>query len=89
MNQTNKAVRIYTIQSAAETLSVEEKSVRRLIKAGLLECFRVGASIRITESQLGAYIKRTTETGVSVQKRKRSLEALATQSQCKSADQPA
>lgn len=43
---------IFTVFDAAKFLKVDEKTVRKLAKAGELPCFRVGAQYRFTKSAL-------------------------------------
>ena len=45
-----------TVREAADQLSVSEKTIRRWIWDGALRNHRLGASIRIAEEDLAAYV---------------------------------
>jgi excisionase family DNA binding protein len=45
-----------TVREAAEHLSVSEKTIRRWIWCGALRHHRLGASIRIAEEDLAAFV---------------------------------
>jgi len=53
------APRLLSIATVALLLDVSEKTVRRLISAGELPIHRIGRQIRISESDLAAYIARS------------------------------
>ncbi len=50
--------RLLSIPHVAEHLGVCTKTVRRLIQSGELLATRVGRAIRVTETDLGAYLAR-------------------------------
>jgi excisionase family DNA binding protein len=49
--------RYYTLQEVAELLKVNERTIRRLIKAKKLKATRVGNRYRITHTDLQAYLQ--------------------------------
>jgi excisionase family DNA binding protein len=51
----------YTIEEVARILKVSSATVRKLIKSGELESFKVGHQTRITQEALDNYIKRNKE----------------------------
>jgi DNA-binding CsgD family transcriptional regulator len=51
---------LYTIKETARILSMSEKSVRRLIKRGLLKCSHALRTILITSESIEAFVKMTT-----------------------------
>lgn len=48
---------VLTIPKVADFLGVCERTVRREVKAGRLECFRVGRVVRFTREQLENYVR--------------------------------
>jgi excisionase family DNA binding protein len=53
---------VYTVVEIADLLKVSDKTVRRWIKAGDLIVHRLGHQLRITESDLAAFIRQRRET---------------------------
>jgi excisionase family DNA binding protein len=51
----------YTIEEVAKILKVSAATVRKLIKSGEIETFRVGSQIRITQEALDKYVQRHKE----------------------------
>lgn len=47
---------LWTLEGAAERLSVSAKTVRRLIGRGQLTPIRIGADLRIAESELERFV---------------------------------
>lgn len=50
--------KMLTISEVADALNVSVLTVRREIKRGNIEAFRVGGQIRFTENSLLTYLKR-------------------------------
>ena len=48
---------------AAEMLAVSRRTIYRMIKAGELHPFRVGARLRLEQDDLRAYVERQREGG--------------------------
>jgi excisionase family DNA binding protein len=48
------------LDETAEFFKVSKYTVRRRIKAGLLECSRSGRMIRVSDEQIEAFLARTT-----------------------------
>ena len=49
---------LLTYRDAAARLAVSVSTVRRLVASGDLPCVRFGASVRVSESTLGRFIRR-------------------------------
>ena len=49
---------LLTLESAAETLAISARSVRRLIDAGELAPIRIGRSVRVSAESLRRYVDR-------------------------------
>ncbi|WP_420825666.1 helix-turn-helix domain-containing protein, partial [Thiocystis minor] len=49
---------LLTLESAAETLAISARSVRRLIDAGELAPVRIGRSVRLSAADITAYVDR-------------------------------
>lgn len=45
-----------TIEEVAEILRVSTRTVRRLCKAGAIECYYIGSQIRITKQNFEKYL---------------------------------
>ncbi len=48
----------YSLEQVATMLQVSERTVMREIKAGKLEAFKVGKSLRFTPESVQAYVER-------------------------------
>lgn len=53
---------IFTTQTVADQFGVHERTIRRLVQSGDLESFRMGTRIRIAQSHLDAYLRRSSAT---------------------------
>lgn len=53
-----------TLKELADDWKTCEKSLRRAIKSGLLEAFRIGNEYRVSPQQKEDYMKRTSTKGV-------------------------
>lgn len=49
--------KLYTVQEAAEQLSVSVPTVRRLITGGQLRAYKIRAQLRIDEDDLTTYLR--------------------------------
>jgi excisionase family DNA binding protein len=56
--QTDSAPRLYSLSAVAERLDVSVDTVRRLVGRGELGVVRIGASVRVPDSELAAFIER-------------------------------
>lgn len=50
--------KLRTIPQVAERLQVDDKTVRRLIKGGVLKAYRLGRQLRISDDDLLAFLNR-------------------------------
>jgi excisionase family DNA binding protein len=57
--KTSPAPRLLSIATVALQLDVSQKTVRRLIEDGELPIHRIGRQVRISESDLAAFIARS------------------------------
>lgn len=49
---------VYTVQEVAEILKVSDSSINRLIRAGKLDCFKIGTATRITDEAIKKFIEQ-------------------------------
>lgn len=49
---------LYDVEQLAQRLSASEKTVRRLISAGVLPTVRIGRLVRVAEVDLVAFVER-------------------------------
>lgn len=48
---------LYTVKEVAERLKLSDRTIRRYIREGKLECVRFARSVRITSGQLDKFLK--------------------------------
>ena len=59
-----KVTQLISLQKAAAQLDVSVDFIRKQIKAGKLETFRIGRSVDVTQSSLDAFISKSFKKSV-------------------------
>lgn len=54
----HKCLDMYTIKQVAENLNLSQKTIRRYLHSGMLECFKVGGTYRISKEQLDNFLNK-------------------------------
>lgn len=53
--------RLYSVRDVAEAWGMSERSIRRAIADGRLQCTRIGRSVRMSENQIAQFLEDGTE----------------------------
>lgn len=53
-----KAGQMYDVTAAAKRMGISPHTVRKLVRIGALEHYRIGRAIRISEGQIQAYLQK-------------------------------